>query len=83
MNAHRRGEGQQAVGTVVAVAHVSQREVVKASIPFPKSEEIGQALAGVVFIREGIDDRDAAVGSKLLYRLLGKGAGCDGVHIAS
>src|SRR4029453_16318403 len=72
---------QQAVGDVVAVAQVRQADPGKAALGLADGLEVGQGLAGVGVVGEGVDHWDAAAPGQALQALLGEGAQDDGVDV--
>src|SRR5580658_939974 len=67
---------------VVSVADVGEFESAKGAEFFFEGEEIGERLAGMKFIREGVDYRNAGVGGHFLKDFLLVDAGDDAVDPA-
>ena len=60
----------QRVGDVVAVADVREPEPVQAAEALLERERVGERLAGMMRVREGVHDRHVGRGGDLLDRLL-------------
>src|SRR5215211_5428748 len=82
VHAHLGPGEQQAVGHVVAVAEVAKADAGEVAPALADGLEVGQSLAGVGVVGEGVDHRDGAAPGQALQALLGEGAQHDGVDIA-
>ena len=66
---HRTDVGQRH-RHIVTVAHIGQRPPSNVSKSFLHREDVGQSLAGVGVIREGVDDVAAGVSGEVFNKLL-------------
>src|SRR5215217_2750291 len=82
VHAHLGPGEQQAVGDVVAVAQVGEADALEPALALADGLEVGQGLAGVGVVGEGVDHRDGPAPGQPLQALLGEGAQHDGVHVA-
>ena len=71
------------MGHVVAIAHVGQGQARQLAEFFLQGLVVGQGLAGVLQVREGIHDRDRGPMGVVLELGLGEGANRQGVHITA
>lgn len=67
------------MGDVVAIADVSEFEARPPAEAFVDGLDVGENLAGVVEIAEGVDDGDAGPAGEFLDGVLGEDAGDDAV----
>ena len=70
VHAETRGEIQERVADVVAVAHVGEFEAAKLAEFFFEREEIGERLAGMEFVGKGVDDGNAGIGGHFVENFL-------------
>ena len=82
MDAQARGEIHQGVADIVAVADIGEFESAECAEAFFESEEIGERLTGMKFIRERVDDRDAGIGGHFFEDSLFVNARDDAVNPA-
>ncbi len=81
--ASRAGSRQhQRMSNVVAVADVGHRDLLQVSEIFLQREVIGQRLARMLVVAQGVDDRDRRVFRHARHRLVRKGAQNDSIHPA-
>jgi hypothetical protein len=74
---------EQAVGHVVAVAHIGQTQALEAPEVAPQGHEVGQRLAGVVAIGEGVDHGDGGGAGAARDVVVGEGSDDEGAGIAA
>ena len=75
------GQGK-ADGHVVAIANVGDGCPLQSALLLVDGKEIGQRLAGVLVVGQGVDHRHGGVLGQRLQRALGKGAHYDDVDVA-
>ena len=83
VDAHCRRAQAQAARYVVAVANVGQIQPVGMTVAFGHRQQVGHNLAGMLHIRQGVDDRHAAVLRQLHQRLVPIDPRHNAVHIAA
>ena len=83
IHAGQRGRQHQAAGYVVAIADEGQSETAQVPFLLADGKQVGQRLAGVFAVGEGVYHRHAGISCQSLQGLLRKGAGGDGIHIAA
>src|SRR5216683_3401977 len=82
VNAKPRGEVDQRMANVIAVANVSELEAAQRPKFFFQSEEIGQRLAGMKLVGKRVDHRDAGIRGHFLEDALMINARDDALHPA-
>ena len=83
VHAQQGAAEQQRVGHVVAVAHVAEGQALELAEGLLQGEVIGEGLAGVLQVGEGVDHRDRGPVGVFGQFLLGEGADSQGVHVAA
>ena len=79
VHAGERAALEVGVGHVVAVAHIGELQALERLAVLDEREEVGQDLAGVVGVGEGVDHRHVGASRDLLDLRLGEGAQHDAV----
>ena len=74
MDSELRGGEHEGVADVVAVADVGEVEALSGAEALFEGEEVGDGLAGVLEIGEGVDDGDPGAGGDLGDGVVGVGA---------
>src|SRR5580765_7738041 len=82
MHAETRGEIDQGIADIVAIANVGEFETAECAEFFFEGEEIGERLAGMEFIGERVDHRNVGIGGHFFENALVINAGDDALHPA-
>ena len=73
-------DGEERVAHVVAVADVREFQAAQSAEALLEREEIGQRLAGMIFVRERVDHGNIRVGSEFFKSFLREDARDDSLH---
>ncbi len=82
VTAQRRRGQQQRVRNIVPVAHVCQLDLGEIAELLPQREIVGECLARVLVVAQGVDHRDGGIGGHIGHGGVGKSAKHQSVHPA-